>query len=232
MVRPASPAADATAKPADTAGGRRRSPDNSTEAAVARARGQLGHLRQQFLQGRLPPLGHLIVRHRLAIPGGSEAPWVLTRSWRVRAWLEGRCLNDAVHPSLAHIRMGRAVVVDADQVVDWAIVDAFGSIIDGGWSRDLRWAPPPPEHRTIDAQATAAWQSTAHRPSAGHRPAHRRPGGRRTARHRPVALTGPPTPHRCWNHHFPSWLRSQASETVYLPALPRGLGYRYEPCRM
>jgi hypothetical protein len=116
-------------------------------AAISSARGQLSRLRYRFLHGQLPPLGHLIVRHRLAIPGGSEAPWVLARSWRIRAQLQGRCLNDAVHPSLAHIRMGRAVVVEVDQVVDWAIVDAYGSIIDGGWSRNLRWAPARPPER-------------------------------------------------------------------------------------
>ncbi|MBL7491570.1 hypothetical protein I6A62_26535 [Frankia sp. AgW1.1] len=144
MVRPTSRSLDAPARPGDPAAGRSAGPDSTTAAAVVRARGQLGQLRQRFLQGQLPPLGHVIVRHRLAIPGGSEAPWVLARSWRARARLEGRCLNDAVHPSLAHIRMGRAVVVDVDQVVDWAIVDACGSVIDGGWSRDLRWAPPAP----------------------------------------------------------------------------------------
>jgi hypothetical protein len=112
--------------------------DPAGAAAAEAARAELGLLRQRFLRGDLPRLGHLIVRHRLAAPGVVAAPWVLARSWRVPARLLGRCLNDATHPSLPHIRMGRLVVVELDQVIDWAVVDAFGSVSEGGWSRDLR----------------------------------------------------------------------------------------------
>ncbi|ADP84800.1 hypothetical protein [Pseudofrankia inefficax] len=191
MVRPTSRSADAPASTGDAPGARSADPDSTTAAAVVRARGQLGQLRLRFLQGELPPLGHVIVRHRLAIPGGSEAPWVLARSWRTRARLEGRCLNDAVHPSLAHIRMGRAVVVDVDQVVDWAIVDACGSVIDGGWSRDLRWAPPAPEQPPpaprppLPTGAPPRTRLTTGAPAPN--PPGRQAVTRRTAGHGPVA---------------------------------------------
>ncbi|OHV35584.1 MULTISPECIES: hypothetical protein [Pseudofrankia] len=112
---------------------------------AAGARGQLGQLRHRFLRGQLPPLGYLIVRHRLVVPGGSEAPWVLVTSWPLPTWLRGRCLNDASHPALAHIRMGRTVTVGVHDVIDWAVVDANSEIAEGGWSRSLRHAADLPD---------------------------------------------------------------------------------------
>ncbi|MBL7499635.1 hypothetical protein I6A84_37855 [Frankia sp. CNm7] len=119
--------------------------------AASAAHARLGQLRQRFRRGELPPLGHLIVRLRLPVPGGYEAPWVLVESWRVPAQLRGRCLNDGVHPTLAHIRMGRASTVELDQVIDWAVVDAGGEIVEGGWSRHLRHAPDLPAAASVSA---------------------------------------------------------------------------------
>ncbi|ONH22085.1 hypothetical protein [Pseudofrankia asymbiotica] len=121
----------------------------STEAdlddASGAARERLDQLRRRFVRGQLPPLGHLIVRHRLVVPGGFEAPWVLVTSWPAPAWLLGRCLNDTSHPELAHIRMGRTVAVGVDDVIDWAVLDAGGEIAEGGWSRGLRHAADLPD---------------------------------------------------------------------------------------
>jgi hypothetical protein len=114
------------------------------------ARRALGQLREPFLRGRLPSQGFLIIRHRLAVPHGFEAPWVLARSWPAPGQLLGRCLNDTAHPSLAHIRMGRLVVVEIDHVIDWAVVDAYGSVLDGGWSQAVRWEPLAPAPRVGD----------------------------------------------------------------------------------
>ena len=73
-----------------------------------------------------------------------EAPWVLVQSWPAPSLLVGRCLNDAGHPALSYLRMGRTISVDAGLVVDWAVVDASGGIVEGGWSRHLRRLPALP----------------------------------------------------------------------------------------
>jgi hypothetical protein len=113
-------------------------------SAVTTARAELGQLRQRFLRALLPAFGHLIVRPRLVSPTGHEAPWVLAESWRVPTRIRGRCLNDATHPALAHIQMGRPIEVAVADVVDWAVIDASGEIVEGGWSRDLRRLPDLP----------------------------------------------------------------------------------------
>jgi hypothetical protein len=133
--------------------------------SVAEARARLGGVRQRFRRGQLPPLGHLLVRPRFPVPGcpgqtadgpadgrkpaagayAAEAPWVLVQSWRVPGLLLGRCLNDVRHPALAYLQMGRTLSVDAARIVDWAVVDAAGEIVDGGWSRELRRLPALPD---------------------------------------------------------------------------------------
>ncbi|MDT3439695.1 MULTISPECIES: hypothetical protein [unclassified Pseudofrankia] len=129
---------------ADTAAGTAFA-DTASDDASGAARDQLDQLRRRFVRGQLLPLGHLIVRYRLVVPGGFEAPWVLVTSWPAPAWLLGRCLNDTVHPDLAHIRMGRTVAVGVDDVIDWAVLDASSEIAEGGWSRGLRHAADLPD---------------------------------------------------------------------------------------
>lgn len=103
---------------------------------MALARAQLARIRQRFLRGQLPPLGHLLVRDHLPVPGGDEPelPWVLVTAWPVPSQLRGRWLNDAVHPALAHVRMGRPATVPANRVVDWAVVSPDGELAEGGWT--------------------------------------------------------------------------------------------------
>jgi hypothetical protein len=145
--------AGTAASAVETAAGR-SAPDRPERARVERSdvgfdlvRRELGPLRHRFLLGRLPPLGHLLIRQRLAVPGGCEAPWVLATSWPVPGRLHGRYLNDAVHPELAHIRMGRTVWVSVDNVIDWVVLNAASEIVEGGWSRRpsraLDLADPP-----------------------------------------------------------------------------------------
>jgi hypothetical protein len=135
--RPGSPAAAGTRSPSGPGPGAGAVAVTGMDKAVLSARSELSSVRQRFVCGKLPEFGHLIVRHELAVPTGTEAPWALVRSWRTPAALFGRSLNDAVHPKLAHIRMGRPVLVHVETIIDWAIVSASGHILEGAWTRDL-----------------------------------------------------------------------------------------------
>ncbi|MCM3921218.1 hypothetical protein ND748_05940 [Frankia sp. AiPs1] len=108
------------------------------DQAVFTARSRLADVRRRFLGRDLPPLGTLIVRHQVAVPDGAEWPWARVSSWQHAALLGGRSLNDGAHPSVAHIRMGRPLRIRSTDVVDWAIIDARGEIIEGAWTRRLR----------------------------------------------------------------------------------------------
>jgi hypothetical protein len=101
------------------------------DAAINAARSRLGEARRRFIDGDLPPFGHLLVRQQLEVPGGAETIWVRVASWRDASSIRGRSLNDGVHPALAHIRMGRPVVVDVSTVIDWAVVSDDGAILEG-----------------------------------------------------------------------------------------------------
>jgi hypothetical protein len=108
------------------------------DAAISAARSRLGEARRRFVDGDLPPFGHLIVRHRVEVPGGAETIWVRVSSWLDASSIRGRSLNDGVHPALAHIRMGRPVVVDVSTVIDWAVVSDDGGILAGAWTQRPR----------------------------------------------------------------------------------------------
>lgn len=107
------------------------------EEAITIARSRLDHARRRFLRQDLPPLGHMIVRHQIPVPGGAEALWTMVSSWQHACVIRGRSLNDGVHPSLAYIRMGSPVMVDTKDVIDWAVVGNDGSIEEGGWTRGM-----------------------------------------------------------------------------------------------
>lgn len=110
------------------------------EHAIVTARSRLNYARGLFVRQELSPLGHLIIRHRMPVPKGSETLWSIVCSWRVANTIRGRSLNDAVHPALTHIRMGTPVVVNAGTVIDWAVLDDDGDIEEGGWTRGLSTA--------------------------------------------------------------------------------------------
>jgi hypothetical protein len=113
-------------------------PRTGMDAAIGAARARLDEARRRFIGRDLPPFGHLIVRQRVEVPGGAEALWVMVTSWPDRASIRGRSLNDGVHPALAHIRMGRPVVVDSSAVIDWAVVSDDGGILEGAWTQQPR----------------------------------------------------------------------------------------------
>lgn len=108
------------------------------DQAIYAARSRLTEARRHFLKRDLPPLGNLIVRQQVRVPDGAEWPWAIVSAWQHPATLRGRSLNDGAHPSLAHIRMGRQVLILAADVIDWAIIDARGDIVTGAWTRRLQ----------------------------------------------------------------------------------------------
>ncbi|WP_250642667.1 hypothetical protein [Frankia sp. AiPa1] len=114
------------------------------DQAVFAARSRLADARQRFLNQNLPPLGSLLVRHQVEVAEAAEWPWARVSGWPHPALLRGRSLSDGAHPSLAHIRMGLPLRIRSADVVDWAIIDARGEIVQGAWTRQLRSPTEPP----------------------------------------------------------------------------------------
>ncbi|MCK9932134.1 hypothetical protein MXD62_34200 [Frankia sp. Mgl5] len=111
-------------------------PTPLSEAIIA-ARSRLGHARSLLIRQELPPLGHLIMRHQMPVPGGAEALWAIVSSWPDLHSIRGRSLNDGAHPALLHVRMGSPVIIPAAAVIDWAVIGDNGQIKEGGWTRGL-----------------------------------------------------------------------------------------------
>ena len=105
---------------------------DAMEKAIATARERLDDARRRFLDQPPKQGSHLIVKHRLAAPGGHEYVWAFVTDWSKPGTIRGHSANDAEHdPS---VRVGRPVVIDAEDVIDWAIwVDGEG-IAEGGWT--------------------------------------------------------------------------------------------------
>lgn len=100
--------------------------------AIATARASLDEARRRHL-GQPPTQGrHLIVKHRLAGPGGNEYVWAFVTDWSKAGTIRGASANDA--ESDPSVRVGRPVVIDADDVIDWAIWSDGEGIVEGGWT--------------------------------------------------------------------------------------------------
>lgn len=112
--------------------------------AVATARASLGEIRARFLAGALPPETQLVVKYGLPGEDGPEYVWAGVTSWPTPAQIEGASASDA-HTDPA-VRIGSAVVVEATDVVDWAVLDGTG-VREGGWTQavlDAGERPAPP----------------------------------------------------------------------------------------
>ncbi|ATO17148.1 DUF2314 domain-containing protein [Micromonospora sp. WMMA2032] len=100
--------------------------------AVATARASLGDIRARFLAGRLPDESQLVVKYGLPGDEGPEYVWAGVTSWEVPERIVGASASDAnTDPG---VRIGSPVVVEASDVVDWAVLDGTG-VLEGGWTQ-------------------------------------------------------------------------------------------------
>ncbi|MEV6519549.1 DUF2314 domain-containing protein [Micromonospora chalcea] len=100
--------------------------------AVETARAALGDIRTRFLAGRLPEESQLVVKYGLPGDDGPEYVWAGVTSWDTPERIVAASASDAnTDPS---VRIGSPVVVEASDVVDWAVLDGTG-VLEGGWTQ-------------------------------------------------------------------------------------------------
>ncbi|MDG4799503.1 DUF2314 domain-containing protein [Micromonospora sp. WMMD980] len=100
--------------------------------AVATARESLGDIRARFLAGGLPDESQLVVKYGLPGDEGPEYVWAGVTSWDAPERIVGASATDA--NSDPSVRIGSPVVVEASDVVDWAVLDGTG-VLEGGWTQ-------------------------------------------------------------------------------------------------
>ncbi|MFG1674777.1 DUF2314 domain-containing protein [Micromonospora sp. NPDC049282] len=100
--------------------------------AVATARSALGDIRARFLAGGLPEESQLVVKYGLPGDEGPEYVWAGVTSWDAPERIVGASATDA--NSDPSVRIGSPVVVEASDVVDWAVLDGTG-VLEGGWTQ-------------------------------------------------------------------------------------------------
>ncbi|GAA2717548.1 DUF2314 domain-containing protein [Micromonospora olivasterospora] len=107
-------------------------PGDAMSRAIATARAGLDDVRARFLAGALPPESQLVVKYGLPGDDGPEYVWAGVASWDSPERITGASASDAANdPS---VRIGSPVVVEAADVVDWAVLDGTG-VIEGGWTQ-------------------------------------------------------------------------------------------------
>lgn len=99
--------------------------------AIATARRSLGEIRARFLADGLPGGGQLLVKYGLAVPDGREYVWASVTGWPSPSRIDGASTVDATGDST--VRVGSPVVVDAADVVDWALLHG-DRMVEGGWT--------------------------------------------------------------------------------------------------
>lgn len=107
-------------------------PDDAMARAISTARAGLPGIRERFVGGALPPGVQLVVKYALPGDDGPEYVWAGVTSWLAPERILGTSASDATTD--AAVRIGRPVVVSADDVVDWALLDG-GGVIEGGWTQ-------------------------------------------------------------------------------------------------
>lgn len=109
--------------------------------AIATARAALDDIRARFLAGALPAESQLVVKYGLPGDDGPEYVWAGVTSWDTPERIVGASASDAAGDPT--VRIGAPVVVEAADVVDWAVLDATG-VIEGGWTQAVLDAGEPP----------------------------------------------------------------------------------------
>ncbi|MGA3564008.1 DUF2314 domain-containing protein [Melissospora conviva] len=107
-------------------------PDDEMDQAIATARASLPSIRNRFLNGRLPDETQLVVKYALETVDGPEFVWMGVTSWATPERLTGASASDAACDPA--VRIGAPVAVSAEDVVDWALLDATG-VVEGGWTQ-------------------------------------------------------------------------------------------------
>ncbi|MBB5825135.1 DUF2314 domain-containing protein [Micromonospora carbonacea] len=107
-------------------------PGDAMSQAIATARAGLDDVRARFLAGRLPAESQLVVKYGLPGDEGPEYVWAGVTSWDAPERIVGASASDAgTDPA---VRIGAPVVVEAADVVDWAVLGATG-VVEGGWTQ-------------------------------------------------------------------------------------------------
>ncbi|MEU2016840.1 DUF2314 domain-containing protein [Micromonospora sediminicola] len=100
--------------------------------AVATARAARGGRRARGRGGRRPAASPRGGEYGLAGGGGPPDVWAGVTSWEVPERIVGASASDAnTDPG---VRIGSPVVVEASDVVDWAVLDGTG-VLEGGWTQ-------------------------------------------------------------------------------------------------
>ena len=107
-------------------------PDDAMARAIATARAGLPGIRERFLTGSLPDGVRLLVKYALPTDEGPEFVWAEATSWATPERIIGASASDAATDPA--VRVGRPVVVDVVDVVDWALLDD-GEVVEGGWTQ-------------------------------------------------------------------------------------------------
>ncbi|MGW0433813.1 DUF2314 domain-containing protein [Micromonospora sp. NPDC003197] len=107
-------------------------PGDAMARAVATARSGLSKIRERFLDGGLPAEAQLVVKYGLPTEEGPEFVWAGVTDWSTEDRIHGVSASDAAADPT--IRIGEPVVIDACDVVDWALLDGTG-VVEGGWTQ-------------------------------------------------------------------------------------------------
>ncbi|MEE6260493.1 DUF2314 domain-containing protein [Plantactinospora sonchi] len=107
-------------------------PDDAMAKAITTARDGLPGIRERFLAGKLPEGVQLLVKYALPTDEGPEYVWAGVTSWAAPERILGASASDAAADPA--VRVGRPVVVDVVDVVDWAVLDGSG-VVEGGWTQ-------------------------------------------------------------------------------------------------
>ncbi|PWU54577.1 DUF2314 domain-containing protein [Micromonospora globispora] len=107
-------------------------PGDAMSKAIATARAGLGDIRARFLAGKLPAETQLVIKYGLPGDDGPEFVWAGVTSWDTPERIVGASASDAATDPT--VRIGAPVVVEAADVVDWALLDGTG-VIEGGWTQ-------------------------------------------------------------------------------------------------
>ncbi|MGC4805660.1 DUF2314 domain-containing protein [Micromonospora sp. DT233] len=105
---------------------------DAMSAAIATARAGLDDVRARFLAGQLPEQAQLVVKYGLPGDEGPEYVWAGVTSWESPERIVAASVGDA--DSDPTVRIGSPVVLEAADVVDWAVLDGTG-VIEGGWTQ-------------------------------------------------------------------------------------------------
>lgn len=114
-------------------------PSEAMDEAIRTARASLPDARQRFVNGGLPLDQQLMVKYSISRDGSTEYLWAYVTSWSRPETLLATASTDAELDE--RVRVGRPVVIEADDLVDWALWTDAQGIIEGGWTNAVLSLP-------------------------------------------------------------------------------------------